>query len=933
MAADGTIIIDTEIKTDEFRAGTKELEASARRVADSVSGIGDSTKIALNKQVDAFARQNAAYMAQEQRVDSLRKKVEELGNQKVEAEAYSDIQAQIDQLNHQYEETSKKQEELLDMGFPADSAGVMEYTAEIERLGSAISALEQQQEIMEQNGTAYIDPTSTVQYENALNNLNVAEQRLTASGSSLQTSYDALGLKVEELASKTEPTPSKFQALSKALGGTFQAGKKAAAIIGQLGAAIGKGIGKFTSFIKQNNKNNASMGSSIKKILKYTLGIRSLFVLFNKLRSAIKEGFNNLVQYSDDANKSVSMLKSSFTKMKNSIATAFAPLLSAVAPAIAKVVNLISAAMTKIGMFIAALTGNKSFVQAVDVQEDYAASLDKTASSAKKAAKSLKSYLSPLDEINRYDDNSDSSSDAGAGGYSGVDPKDMFKTVDIESPIKNIAERIRNLVTSEDWAGFGGYIADGINNGIDRIKQLISWDNVGPGITKFCTAIVDTLNSLVDGIDWDNIGETIGSGVNTIVNTFYLLVTGINWKNIGKSIAKGLNGILTSVDAGKLGSLIGAKLMVLPNILYGLITTFDWSMLGTAIANALNGVLSTFDLSLIAGGLAAFINGVSGAIISMVGTFDWEALRAEITNGINTFFYNTDWKQLSSSLSDLFTSLLSTIIDVIETIDWSQIGMAIWDFIAGIDWIGLVWDLFQLIIDTVGSALTALGGVVYGLLSDLWGGIKSLFSSVADWFKGIFEPIIKWFSGILDGLVNMIKGVFSINWKSAWEGVKSILKTVWDGLVDVVKTPINYVIGLINGMLSAIAGGLNGIIRLINKLSFKVPDWVPGIGGKTFGFDLGEVTPPQIPYLATGAVIPPNAPFAAVLGDQKRGTNIETPENLLRQIMREELGKTGNSGGSYTFIGQINRRTLFEEVINEATLRQTVTGRNPFELA
>lgn len=970
MAADGHIIIDTKINEDGFEAGSKDIEAAARRMAASVGDIGKKAQISLEKQLNAFAKQNVAYSEQEKKVESLRAKVEELGNQKISYETFNQLNKKWEELDQKYQEMSTKQQELMSLGFSEDRAiglkedgkTVINYTDEMERLAAEMEKVEQKQQEMEDSGAAYIDPTVTEDYTNALNRLNTEEEKLRLSNDSLHISFSELeqkiaGLGVEtenlsneepqletetqnlseeisELKTVTEPAPGKLAKFAKSLGVAWTVGKKCVSILGKLAGAIGKGVGKIASFAKQNNKSNSSMGMSLKKILKYALGIRSLFVLFNRLRSAAKEGFNNLVQYSSEANKSASMLKSSFTKLKNSFATAFAPLLSVVAPAITKVVNLMSAAMTKIGMFIAALTGNKTFVQAVDVQENYAASLDKTSSSAKKAAKSLKSYLSPLDEINRYDDGSDSDTDTGSGGYTGVDPKDMFKTVDITSPIKDIANKIRELIKAEDWAGLGNYIADGINIGVERIKQIVSWDNVGPGITKFCTAITETLNSLVDSIDWDNLGKTIGSGINTIINTIYLLITGINWKNIGKSIAKGINGILNSVDFSKLGATIGAKAMILPSLLYGAITTLDWSMVGLAIANTLNGILSSFDLTLIAGGLAAFINGISAAIISMVTNFDWEGLRAEIANGINTFLHSVDWENFASAISDLLTRLLSTMIGLIEAIDWTRLGMAIWDFISGIDWIGLVWNLFKLIIEAVGAGITAIGSVVYSMFSDLWSGVKSLFAPIGKWFKDLFSPATEWVKTTLGGILTFVNGVFSGNWKKAWEGIVNIFKGVWDGIVTVVKAPINLVFGLINGMLAAIAGGLNGIIRLINKLSFDVPDWVPVLGGKHFGFNISEITPPLIPYLAKGAVIPPNAPFTAVLGDQKRGTNIETPESLLRQIMREELGRnSGGTGGSYTFIGQINRRTLFEEVISEATIRQTVTGKNPFELA
>ena len=105
---------------------------------------------------------------------------------------------------------------------------------------------------------------------------------------------------------------------------------------------------------------------------------------------------------------------------------------------------------------------------------------------------------------------------------------------------------------------------------------------------------------------------------------------------------------------------------------------------------------------------------------------------------------------------------------------------------------------------------------------------------------------------------------------------------------------------------------------------------MPVYGGKTVGFNIPKLYKPQIPYLASGAVIPPNSPFTAVLGDQKRGNNIEAPESLIRRIVKEE---TGGGNKKYQFTAMLNRRVLFDETIAEARLRQQMSGMNPFELA
>lgn len=103
-----------------------------------------------------------------------------------------------------------------------------------------------------------------------------------------------------------------------------------------------------------------------------------------------------------------------------------------------------------------------------------------------------------------------------------------------------------------------------------------------------------------------------------------------------------------------------------------------------------------------------------------------------------------------------------------------------------------------------------------------------------------------------------------------------------------IRSPINAIIGAVETMVNRVISGFNMMIRALNKMKFNIPDWVPSIGGKSFGINISQIGNISIPRLATGAVIPPNAEFAAILGDQKNGRNLEAPEGLIRQIVREE---------------------------------------------
>ena len=97
--------------------------------------------------------------------------------------------------------------------------------------------------------------------------------------------------------------------------------------------------------------------------------------------------------------------------------------------------------------------------------------------------------------------------------------------------------------------------------------------------------------------------------------------------------------------------------------------------------------------------------------------------------------------------------------------------------------------------------------------------------------------------------------------------------------------------------------------------------------------DIASIINVTIPYLASGAVIPPRSEFLAVLGDQKKGNNLEAPETLLRQIVREESGKGQGDGNTYNVTVNASGRKLLDIIISEAEMRRNRNGKNPFELA
>lgn len=1056
--ADGTILIDTEINADGMKAGSKEVESAVRRMASSVDDMGTKAKTALNKQVDAFSKLNNEFAAQSKKVDELKKKVAEYGKQKIPTAEYKEIQAQIDQASQKMNRLISAQEKFLAMGGSKNSKQYKKYQYDIDELANSIRYAEGEMKDLEATGKAFTLGNQTKQAVADMERLEAAERKLAAMRNSLNTSYTSIKSKVVEYGGTVVKTAREVGILESGLNGlrlaahapisVFKAfgsvlkklpGKFAAAsinlvkkaVIG-LGSAVKSALGNLLRFTgkgilsglkkissgilgihKSANKTSMSLG----RMLGSSLLFSAAFMGISAMLRGMKEGLQNLAQYSSTTNNSISMLISSLETLKNSFASAFAPILNVVAPVLSGFINMMSRAITYVGMFIAALTGQKTYTKALGVQKDYAASLQDTASGAQEAAegteeaaKSAEDYLSPLDEINRYtEQNADTTGPSSGTGSPGTgagtgEQGPLFEEVPILSSIKGIADKIRSLIESEDFEGLGAFIAEGINKGLAKIKKAISWENIGPEITYFVNAFTTTFNSLVDNLDWDLLGRTIGEGINTIVNTLNLLITGIDWKNLGAKLAEGFNGLVDEVDFWNLGTLLGNKIMILPQILLGFVQNLDWTLLGNQIAVGMNGMVNAINLSLIAEALGTAITGVFQAAVEFSRTFDWTQLGTNIYEGINTFISTVDWAVVGQGLSDFVKGILDTLITVIQGIDWSEVVEAIETTIANIDWIGIAGKILEFLATAIGTIIGALakiigdaiaggveGAIQYfkdkteecggNVVNGIFKGIGDAVKGIANWiYEHIFKPFIEGFKnafgihshstvmaeqghyiieGLLKGISDFIGGIKdkfneikdlivgkileakdgavkkAVEMKNRFlqivDDIREKFRSGFDGLVDLVRSPINWVIRMLNSLLNKVESAQNWIAEALS-FSISLPGWAQDLTGySSFGVSVPKWSLPNIPYLASGAVIPPNKEFMAILGDQKQGNNIEAPLETIKQAVRDVVGE--NSGGVYHVSADVSGRTLLDIVIDEAELRQRRNGSNPFMLA
>ena len=222
-------------------------------------------------------------------------------------------------------------------------------------------------------------------------------------------------------------------------------------------------------------------------------------------------------------------------------------------------------------------------------------------------------------------------------------------------------------------------------------------------------------------------------------------------------------------------------------------------------------------------------------------------------------------------------------------------------------------------------------------LKQIWDGLKNTWNAVIDSIRDAWNMFIEWLRGknpelaaifetygklvsdlynsvkqILGGIITFISGVFTGDWDKAWEGVKQIFKGIWNGIVSILEGAVNLIIG-----------GINWMIRQLNKIQIKAPDW---LGGGTIGFNIPAISTVSIPRLAQGAVIPPNREFLAVLGDQKNGTNVEAPLETIKQAVAEVLSQNG-SGEEIIIKFTGDLATLARVLTPEITRQQRRTQR------
>ena len=598
--------------------------------------------------------------------------------------------------------------------------------------------------------------------------------------------------------------------------------------------------------------------------------------------------------------------------------------------------------------------------QAADNAEKLADANKKNATATKKANKETKNYLSSLDEVHKVSSTEGTSSTpsgsgsggtgSGAGGLpSSVGSVDYGSLAEGENALDKISDSAKKLADllkklwkpfKDAWKKEGKNTINAAKSALDGLKKLsVSvgkslvdvWTN-GTGTTMLTTMlkiaqnVLKTVGNIASGFAdaWskNNVGTQIIQNIADALVVVMQFVEKIAEDTATWAANLDFYPLLESIS--NLTSTFAPILESIGNVLEWIYNNIVLPMLKWLIETGIPTVINL--VSDLAGFFAdhqSIIEAFGTALIGAFAATKIAGLALSIGKSISTIMLYakglialmTGSGGIIGGIKAIATAIGPGGIFAIAVGACIAIGVLLyknWDKIKEVA--GKVWDWIKnktvTFVNDIGNKLRNLGAKI----STIWDNIKS---TARQKWNAIWSTI----GNLVERIKNGIVGKFT--------SAKNKVVDIFGGIKDTIRNILNKVIGIVNGAIGTVNSAIGGIESAFSFGPWKVPT---PFGSRTIGFTASFPRVPTVPYLAKGAVIPPRSEFLAVLGDQKQGNNIETPEALLRKIVREESGGQ-QSSGNYRFTAQINRRTVFDEIIEEAKLRRDTSGRNPFELA
>lgn len=515
-------------------------------------------------------------------------------------------------------------------------------------------------------------------------------------------------------------------------------------------------------------------------------------------------------------------------RLRGSLLTLAQPLVNVLIPAFTTLVNVLTRIVSIAAQIVSSLFGTtvEQSAEAAENLYNESNAIEDVSGAAKKAGKSLAGF----DEINQLSGDQPSGGAGGGVSAGGTAP-------DFTGPINDSLTGIVELFTGAALLALGAILTFSgahilLGIGLMVLGALAIWDAVST--------------------NWNEIAAMLQGPLGILVG-------------ILSAAALVIGAILTFSGAN---ILLGIGLMAFGAIGLATIASVNWDTIVAFVQENIDTIAVIVGAALLV--LGAILTFSGGGLALGIGLLAAGAIILATEAAVN---WDTIENALKGPIGTVVAIVSGALLVLGAILCFSGAGIPLGIALMAAGAIGLV--------TTASVNWNTIVEKIKEVLGQITNAVTTAWNWLDDFTHGFLSDIFGAFNDIFGGLIDFIAGIFTGDWERAWDGVKRVFQGIWDGLVAIVKAPINAIIGLINGVIDAI----NWIIGGINSISFDLPDW---LGGMHIGFNIGTIG--KIPYLAQGAVIPPNREFLAVLGDQRRGNNIEAPEGLLRQLIREESG-------------------------------------------
>lgn len=695
--ADGSIIIDTELDSKGFKAGSAELLSAIK----SLTG----------------------------RVEKLQKQMQKVGQQKIASDEYKQVQQDIAQAEKYLAQYNQRLAKLSEKG-KVNTAEWKALTADIKAASAELSRLRTLKAAMEQNGTAYISGTQTAQYQSMNAALVSSKQRLAE----MQAELARVNSQWARMPTLTGYVRSSIQRIGSAMKSTL--GTAGTAILHPLQAAdrvFGVLLQKAGQFVRIMGKSGVSgLVSGLKAASSYMTRItkqsklmkrplESMSFLLRRIAPSLlmTEGVFGLLR------KAVNAFLQENEHLAASLNACWSGIGNLLGPIITRLINLVSTAIAYVTAFLRLLGFvGKSTTKAIS----------SAGGGAKKETDKLKRQLAAFDELNILQNKDED--DGGGGGGGTVEP--VAPEVTLPDWVELIAENLKAgkwaeaatvltdqlnlMVDNVDWSGVGSKIAywtDAVLEFLATAILTFDWYNLGVGLGEM-------INSLIYGVDWANLGVVLGAKFIILFEGLGGLFATIDWVALGTVLSECFMGLWNAIDWAQAGRTISDGVIGIATALSTAIINIDWQKIGNDVATCISAINWSGVFNALSSAIGAALGGLAG--------FIWGVIEGAWDDVVD-WWYDAAYEDGQFTIEGLLEGIWDAICDIGSWIKDNIFTPFIEGFKAAFG------------INSPSTVMQEQGGyIVEGLLLGLQEAWGDLLNWIGEVFSGLTDTISSWAS-------------------------------------------------------------------------------------------------------------------------------------------------------------------------------------------